>query len=67
MKEHFKEQLDAGSPNDSARFMLHYMLESSDGPVKLLQISNEAVDTLNMTHEFISMLGAVPKLKLKED
>ena len=67
MKEHFKEQLAAGAPNGGTRFMLHYMLESSDGQVKLLQISNEAVDSLNSTHDFISLLGAVPTLKLKED
>lgn len=66
MKEHFKEQLDAGpADGTSAQFIVFYLVESDSG-MDMLRIANESIDNLDEKYVFSRHEGAIPILTAKE-
>ena len=66
MKEHFKEQLDAGPADGSDQFKVFYILQSESGDKAVHTVPNHDVDNLDEDYQYVSHTGAIPILTPKD-
>ena len=68
MKEHFKEQLDAGAADDKVgdQFNVCFILQSPAGSKAAHTVKNNKVDDLNEDYKYVAHIGTVPILTPKD-